>query len=255
MNLNVLQKGGTVHTTPYPHIIIEDALPEDVYNELERTFPENAVLSTEPFDGGICYRWKADKLLQEAYKPQIWRDFCAYHTSAEYVNQCFKLFEPFLPEQLQREFTAEEVKARGWTEPKHNIHTDCQLVMHKPITERTSRTPHLDNPIEIYAGLLYMPHPDDSGTGGEFQIHESQGTVTEVNKTLGRQVNQSNDGGVAKTVPYKRNTFAMFLNTQKAIHSVSLRERPTQYRRSVNIIGEFKDRGYGRMWRVNEIKS
>ena len=47
----------------------------------------------------------------------------------------------------------------------------------------------------------------------------------------------------------------MFLNKQNAIHSVSLRERPTQYRRSVNIIGEFKDRGYGRMWRVNEIKN
>ena len=78
MNLNVLQKGATVHTDPYPHIIIEDALPWDVYEELERSFPENAVLSTEPFDGGICYRWKADKLLQEAFKPEIWRDFCAF---------------------------------------------------------------------------------------------------------------------------------------------------------------------------------
>ena len=56
MNLNVLQKGGVVVADPYPHIIIEDALPDNVYAELERTFPENAVLSTEPFDGGICYR-------------------------------------------------------------------------------------------------------------------------------------------------------------------------------------------------------
>tara|TARA_B100000683_G_scaffold224811_1_gene223206 strand:- start:1419 stop:2186 length:768 start_codon:yes stop_codon:yes gene_type:complete len=254
MNLNVLQKGGVVVADPYPHIIIEDALPDNVYAELERTFPENAVLSTEPFDGGICYRYKADKLLQEAFKPEIWRDFCDYHTSAEYVNQCFRLFEPWLTPQLQREFLHEEVAARGWTNDAHNIHTDCQLVMHKPITDRTSRTPHLDNPIEIYAGLLYMPHPDDSGTGGEFQIHHSKGTITEVNKTLGRQVNDNNNGGIAYTVPYKPNTFAMFLNTQKAIHSVSVRERPTQYRRSVNIIGEFKDRGYGRMWRVNEFK-
>jgi hypothetical protein len=99
-----------------------------------------------------------------------------------------------------------------------------------------------------------MKHPNDTGTGGDFQIHYSQGTVTEVNKTLGRQVNSSNDGGIASTVPYKRNTFAMFLNKQNAIHSVSLRQNPTEYRRSVNIIGEFKDRGYGRMWRVNEIK-
>ena len=102
MNLNVLQKGGVVVADPYPHIIIEDALPDDVYDALESAWPTDTVLATEPFDGGICYRYKADKLLQEAYKPQIWRDFCEYHTSAEYVNQCFRLFEPWLQPQLKR---------------------------------------------------------------------------------------------------------------------------------------------------------
>ena len=53
---NLLQKGATVHVDPYPHIVVEDALPWDIYEELEHTFPENAVLSTEPFDDGICYR-------------------------------------------------------------------------------------------------------------------------------------------------------------------------------------------------------
>ena len=45
MNLNLLQKKTTVIKDPYPHIVIEDALPWDVYEELEKTFPENAVLS------------------------------------------------------------------------------------------------------------------------------------------------------------------------------------------------------------------
>ena len=249
--LNVLQNVGTVNPDPYPHIIIEDALPWDVYEELERTFPENAVLNTEPFDDGICYRWKADKLLQETFKPEIWRDFCAYHTSAEYVNQCFKLFEPWVQPQLKHEFTNNDVGARGWTEPQHTIYTDCQLVMHKPISERTSRTPHLDNPVEIYAGLLYMPHEDDSGTGGDFQIHKAKDTITEVDKKAGRQVDDKNDGGVVKIGPYKRNSFVMFCNVQHAIHSVSKRVNPTQWRRSVNIIGEFK-KNTGRMWRVKE---
>ena len=79
-------------------------------------------------------------------------------------------------------------------------------------------------------------------------------TINQVNKTAGRQVYEENDGGAVKTVPYKRNTFVMFLNTPNAIHSVSLRQNPTQWRRSVNIIGEFK-KNTGRMWRVQEIKS
>ena len=252
MNFNLLQKKTTVIKDPYPHIVIEDALPWDVYEELERTFPENAVLSTEPLDQGICYRWKADKLLQEAYKPQIWREFCAYHTSVEWFNSVLELFKDDIPPQLNYNNQAHHVGARGWADDSVTYWTDCQLVMHKPITETTSRTPHLDNPMEIFAGLLYMPHPEDTGTGGEFQLHKSEGRIRDVNKKLGRQVLSENDGGVVKTVPYKRNTFAMFLNVPNAIHGVSLRQNPTQWRRSVNIIGEFK-RGAGKMWNVREL--
>ena len=32
----------------------------------------------------------------------------------------------------------------------------------------TSRTPHVDNPVEIYAGLLYMRPRTDNSTGGNF---------------------------------------------------------------------------------------
>lgn len=248
---NLLQKGPIVHTTPYPHILIEDALPWDIYEELERTFPENAVLSTEPFDEGICYRYKADKLLQETFKPEIWREFTQYHTSAEWFNNVNRLFEPWIPSKLHQKFTENDLGARGWATKDIHLWTDCQLVMHKPITEKTTRTPHLDNPMEIYAGLLYMPHEDDTGTGGEFQVHEQKETIHEVDKKAGRQVYDKNVGDVVTTAPYKRNTFVMFCNVQHAIHSVSKRINPTQWRRSVNIIGEFA-RGHGQMWRVQE---
>jgi hypothetical protein len=163
-----------------------------------------------------------------------------------------ELFKDDIPPQLNYNNQAHHVGARGWADDSVTYWTDCQLVMHKPITETTSRTPHLDNPMEIFAGLLYMPHPDDTGTGGEFQLHRSEGRIRDVNKKLGRQVLSENDGGVVKTVPYKRNTFAMFLNVPNAIHGVSLRQNPTQWRRSVNIIGEFK-RGAGKMWSVREL--
>ena len=55
-------------------------------------------------------------------------------------------------------------------------------------------------------------------------------------------------------MPYKRNTFVMFANNSAdTVHSVSLRISPDTYRRSVNIIGEFK-RGYAKMYEVKEIK-
>ena len=251
---SLLQKKPTVQTDPYPHVLIEDALPWDLYEELENTFPEDQVLATKPFDDGICYRMKANVMLDPNFQPEIWRKFAQYHTSAEWFNEVNKLFKFYLPAVLNKKFTEDELGARGWAEDNKNIWTDCQVVMHKPIEEKTSRTPHIDNPMEMWAGLLYMPHKNDESTGGEFQLRSVLDDVKKVNMNLGRQIYRSNLGPVVKSVPYKRNTFVMFANNSpNTIHGVSLRQNAKLYRRSVNIIGEFK-RNFAKMYKVHEVR-
>ena len=252
---SLLQKKPTVQVDPYPHIVIEDALPWDLYEELENNFPESQVLNTEPFDNGICYRMKANRLLHpDEDIPEVWKKFTQYHTSAEWFNEVNGLFKPFMPNVLQKKFTENDLGARGWADKNKNIWTDCQVVMHKPIVEKTSRTPHIDNPMEMWAGLLYMPYRDDDSSGGEFQIYQTQSKVKKVDMKSGRQIYENDLGKITKTVPYKRNTFVMFANNSpNNVHGVSLRENATKYRRSVNIIGEFK-RGYAKMYNVEEVR-
>ena len=250
--LSLLNKKPKVETNPYPHIVIENALPWDLYEELEETFPEKNVLTTQPFDNGRTYRMKSNILLQNSFKPSVWREFAEYHTSAKWFNEVVELFKPWIPSILHKTFTENDLGARGWADENKNIWTDCQVVIHKPITEGTTRTPHIDNPMEMFAGLLYMPYKNDTSTGGEFQLHAVKDTVKEVNMKAGRQIYDYNNGGVVKTIPYKRNTFVMFCNNNpNTIHSVSPRRNSTQYRRSVNIIGEFK-RNYAVMYRIKE---
>ena len=251
---SLLQKKPTVQTDPYPHVLIEDALPWDLYEELENTFPEDQVLATQPFDDGVCYRMKANVMLDPNFQPEIWRKFAQYHTSAEWFNEVNKLFKFYLPAVLNKKFTEDELGARGWAEDNKNIWTDCQVVMHKPIEEKTSRTPHIDNPMEMWAGLLYMPYKNDESTGGEFQLRSVLDDVKKVNMTLGRQIYRSNLGPVVKSVPYKRNTFVMFANNSpNTIHGVSLRQNAKLYRRSINVIGEFK-RNFAKMYKVHEVR-
>ena len=251
---SLLQKKPTVQTDPYPHVIIEDALPWDLYENLEAEFPEKTLLATDPFDNGICYRLKADKLLSLTFESGLWRDFAEYHTSAEWFNEVNELFKPYMPGVLHKTFTEDDLGARGWADENKNIWTDCQAVIHKPIEEKSTRTPHIDNPMEMWAGLLYMPYPDDQSTGGEFQIYSTQSSVQKVDKKAGRQIYDSDLGTVVKTIPYKRNTFVMFANNSpNTVHGVSLRGNATLTRRSVNIIGEFK-RGYATMYNVQEVK-
>ena len=253
---SLLQKQPTLQTDPYPHIVIEDALPWDLYERLEDSFPEQLILQDDnAYDGNICFRLKANALLDQSLPvPKVWREFTEYHTSAEWFNEVNLLFKTHMPQILQKKFTENDLGARGWADDSKNIWTDCQAVMHKPIEEKTTRTPHIDNPMEMWAGLLYMPYKEDVSTGGEFQLYSTKNSITKVDKKAGRQIFENDLGGPVKTIPYKRNMFVMFANNSpNTVHGVSLRDNAKHYRRSVNIIGEFK-RGYATMYNVQEIK-
>jgi len=276
---SLLQKKPKVITDPYPHVIIEDALPWDLYEELEKTFPEEQVINTIPFDDSICYRMKSDILVHPEFQPDVWRKFSEYHTSAEWFMEVYELFKPWLSHPKVTDLLPnieDNVCARGWRgfkeikevvvtssgrkkrvkNPK-NILTDCQVVMHKPISEKTTRTPHIDNPLEMFAGLLYMPYKDDTSTGGEFQLHAVKNDIKKVSMMGGREIYPEDLGPVHTTVPYKKNTFVMFCNmSPNTIHSVSKRINPTMHRRSVNIIAEFRKKFkniYHKMYEVEEI--
>ena len=254
-NLSVLQNIKEVYTSPYPYVCVEEALPENIYKELEETFPEELVTSTNPHDGGITYRYKC-KEANERPIPAIWQDFFAYHTSPEYFSKCIELFGPSIEKYYSsdtlRNFLRGHVTTRD-VDNSGSYVTDCQFVVHEPVDQTgTSRTPHVDNPVEIYAGLLYMRKPNDTSAGGNFTIHEQTGNIEQVNKSLGRQV-ADNIHKPVREVPYKANSFCMFLNVMGSIQSVTPRIQPTERRRSINIIGEFN--GNGKMWKVKEIKS
>jgi len=246
MNLSVLQKKPELVLAPYPHFVIDNALPQDIYEQLEKEWPKEQLLSTEPFDQGICYRLKADEMLKPKKVSNLWKEFTEYHTSMEFYKQMTEVFGDLVPhvEDLT-------LSARGWDTGHDKIGTDCQTVMHKPINY-SSRTAHIDNPREIYAALLYMPYKEDRSTGGEFQIHETHDTISEVNKNGGREVKEK-AGRIVKTIPYKANTLVVFCNNStRCVHSVSARRDAVLHRRSVNIIAEFNRVAGRKMFEVKE---
>jgi hypothetical protein len=247
---SILQRTPKLITEPYPHFVIHEALPDNLYDHLEREWPEKQLLDTKPFDNGICYRLKADEMLKPDVVSNVWKEFAEYHTSAQFFREVAEVFGDLMPDVPDLEKT---LSPRGWDKGNDHIGTDCQAVMHRPINY-SSRTPHIDNPREIYAGLLYMPYDNDRSSGGDFQLHHTGNDITAVNKAGGREVGKDDQGTIVKSVPYKRNTFVMFLNdSSKAVHSVSERLGATMHRRSVNIIAEYNKKANRSMYSVREV--
>jgi len=248
---SILGKKPTLIMYPYPHVVIHDALPIDLYEHLEREWPEDQLLNTLPFDNGICYRLKADEMLKPNKVSTVWKEFTEYHTSAQFFKEVAGVFGDLMPDVPGLEKT---LSPRGWDKGADHIGTDCQTVMHEPISY-SSRTPHIDNPREIYAGLLYMPYDNDQSKGGEFQLHQTNDDITEVNKSGGREIPAGKQGTIVKSIPYEKNTFVMFLNNStKSVHSVSPRTGATMRRRSVNIIAEFNKIANKSMFKVKEYR-
>jgi len=254
MELDVLQNFKEIVLDPYPHIIISNALPEKYYNELEKSFPEVVVTQPEFFNSDGSYRYKSNPALIIQSIPKIWLDFFSYHTSEHFFKKCISLFEQPLRKiqfDLPEKLLEGRVSVRN-VDNSGDLVTDCQFVVHKPLDKNmTTRTPHLDNPVEIYAGLLYMKKINDYSAGGDLAIYDQLKEITEVNKPLGREVNKNLIKQV-KQVPYNKNSFVMFLNTRNSIHGVTPRVDAKETRRSINIIGEFN--GNGKMWNIKEVK-
>ena len=241
--LSVIQNIKQVESKPYPHAIVYGALPEDVFQELHDTLPHNYV-DSKPFSQvDPSQRIKWDTLVEDKWPiSNIWKEFFDYHTSREYFDAVLNLFEPW-SKNLKIPQDKIILDERTHKPNNTNCYTECQFVRHRVMdNHQTTRTAHLDNPLEIYAGLLYFKHPDDQSTGGGFNVHESPQRPQFYRKNNNEV---KNAGPIARTANYQSNMFAMFWNTFDSVHSVEPRIYAQHPRWSINIIGRFNGT---RMW-------
>ncbi|KAK3275784.1 hypothetical protein CYMTET_16103 [Cymbomonas tetramitiformis] len=277
-NISVLSRATRIQVKrePYTHVVLSPALPPALYAALEGTFPSmNDVLHAARVgkllrgrpEPNTRHKIQAPQGLQRKPGAQklhkLWQNFIAYHTSPEFYAEMIELFG-------RAEMTAHlgsgilpnttgfrSIGVRGM-EPKnpraHNAPTilmDCQISINTPpVAARTTvRAAHIDAHEEIYAGLLYLRHAKDKSTGGNLQVIKcaKKGKCLRISKDAidkfaakgqrGQQYNPK-DLKVMATVPYKANTFVMFINSDKAFHAVTPRSPTKLPRRFVNIVAQ-----------------
>lgn len=231
-----------VMTEPYPHHVRQNAVPVDIYQQLEAEFPDLATIlnGRQEVGSNVAVRMTVKQVLGDKRISPLWRSFFEYHTSNDYWRHVTRLFGdhfrrafPGLEEKMGRRFEDWRAVPRGFGGDAE-IRLDCQFVMNTPVKEVTSvKTPHVDLCDKIFSALFYFRDPRDKVTGGDLDIYAWKRAPRFIkHRSIERDVE------LIKTVPYAANTYLCFLNSENAVHGVSPRGITDVPRRYINFIAE-----------------
>ena len=251
--LSVLQNFKPEHLKmePFPYIHIPEVLPWDLYERLEREYPEEHCTAKQTMGFGTI-RYKQHEFDYENVVTPLWRDFAVYHTSKEFKDNLLRAFRTGItklypkgsvelrhfPEDLYTKYIRANVSQRKSPEGS-SVRMEMQFVMNA-IDQKQIRTPHVDQAKELFACLFYFKNPNDIKEDGGLNIYKNkEGGQWKAIK--GRKVDPD-DIEKVDHVPYKRNTMVCFLNSLNSLHGVTPRDNPTHTRRYINIDGHIVEK-------------
>mgnify|MGYP001204580641 CR=1 FL=1 len=223
----------------FPYLIIDDALPNDLYKKLSNTFPKyEKIIGNNEYKENFAYRYNAFNSLRDSEINSEWREFIKFHTSYEFLEEFYDVFGDSIKKiykvEKERLFTKDNIGVRF--EKNNYLNLDCQFVINTPTSGETKVIePHLDNPVELYAALLYMKDVDDNSEGGNLTTHTFKGKPSFYGKSRVRE----DKINLIEEIEYKRNRLVMFLNSPYSIHGVTRRAKTNFYRKYINIIGDY----------------
>ncbi len=270
-NMNLLANATPrdINKFPFPHLVIENALPLDLYQELESTHPlsSNSLNQKNILKGDdIINKYIVDDRLhttrfyprigvKENLLSQVWIDFINFHTSDFFfryvVNHLFgrdiHTTYPGLLEYvdnnkvtLRKVIPSEQIER---VSRNKNLVTHSVFVNNRPRNYQgfTSRTPHIDDPRQIYSILFYMRSKMDQSSGGGLEIYSKNNMSECLKYDLSKGSGRSIVNGLGERyslIPYKANTVVAFINTPESIHGVEPIFNQALDRRSFVLTGE-----------------
>ena len=143
----------------FQYLIIDDAFPIDLYNKVKYNFPINEkIIGQSEYKENFAYRYNANQSLNDPEISNEWREFIKYHTSFNFINDFYNIFGESIKKiykvEKEKLFNENSIGVRFQKQSHFNL--DCQFVINTPTLGETSVIePHLDNPIEFYAALIY----------------------------------------------------------------------------------------------------
>jgi hypothetical protein len=234
---------------PFPHIVVENALPEREYEALCTAFPSLDALpqhlaSANNKRFNLFASWGPTEL-PSGDVPDVWRQFLDAHSSADFSRKVFDLFPMATRagENGQR-WVRTDALGEGLAEllPLSGPVRDDEILsrttvgINTPCNAATSvRGPHVDSRWKAYVGLYYLRDAADDSSGGDLTLYRWKDGVRPEQWPMKAD---SNLVEAFRTIPYAPNTYVLMLNTDNSLHGVTVRQ-PTRFVRKFAVTSGF----------------
>ena len=224
-----------VLSEPYPHFHVPEALDPEDYERLLGGLPTiEAMKAANPnyTTASKMLTMNEGQMRASDAVGQGLKDFLDLHLSEQYVSQLLDVYEHHIKDYYPKFFS------RGLNK---TLSQSASLTITNPDwahRESTNRYAHIDNSKVFSVLLLYLRHPEDDSTGGEFQISRHQGRFRGFNLSPklddGRELDDSSIE-LVRDFPYQGNSAVCFMNSINSVHGVGLRSASLYPRWALNI--------------------
>jgi len=233
-----------IHSDPFHYLTTSEALDPGYYEALAANFPDFSDHPGMERNNALIHMSGLHAFADDIPIDPIWQEFMQIHYSNEFFQQIIRLLgdgirqaHPNLEDRLGKRLEDLTVRPRHMEGTGADLWIDAQFAINTPVSEATSvRCRHVDDPKKIFAGLLYMPSPDDDTIGGELEICRWRGKPNFQSVFV-----QDNLVDLVDIVKYQANTLLVFIDSAEAVHSVTVRQPTPRVRRYVNFIAEFRE--------------
>lgn len=248
-----------VISDPYPHLILEDALPDALCRALIDCYPPPEVVVAGPRSN---QRWSMPTSAARASDavPELWKRFVDYHVSPAFFSEVCDVFggeiARLYPSRFPNEaaLRAQRVGVRHLDDfRKHfgddrneagaDLLLDAQIAGNTPVLAPSSvKTVHVDSGNKLFTGLLYLRLPEDDSQGGDLDVVRFRSDLSRAQHARRFDGMFVDDALVehVRTVPYRRNVLFMFVNGPNALHGVTVRQTTPHRRLFLNLVGEVR---------------
>ena len=241
---------------PFPHLIIEDALPKNFYKILSDNFP-NPPQKLELYDNTILYTSDTN-IYDNKNTHEYWTQILKYLASPEYFSKLLEIFKEQLIKRYPKKFKIHELTNKLSIKDSEEkidskITTSSTTMYYSPV-EKTSIPKklsgakleiHCDAATKLFTSILYFRDKNDKSLGGELLLHAWKFKLPlEIKKIiLTRGLHFINSIirnfqflfiKKKKSLKYKANCLVIFFGNEDALHSVDVREKGSPVRRSIH---------------------